>query len=110
MLPEASPHPRRQFLAKTVTWVWIAAIAVVFLGGIAHAIADEWRSHVSTLQPTSQNTATYEDHARTYFVPPSVARWEHRLAVTQGIGAIFAMALLPIVWFIRKNGAGRRAR
>jgi hypothetical protein len=104
------PYRRRwQYLTKLVVAVWLAAIAVLCLGGIARAIASEWRTHVSTLEPTAQNTASYVDHARTYFVPPSVARWHDRLAVIQGVGAVVAVALLPAIWFLKKRSEGSRA-
>jgi hypothetical protein len=110
MPPETLPSRRRwRYLTKVVIWVWLVAIIVLCVGGIGRAIASEWRTRVSTLEPTVQNTSSYVDHARTYFVPPSVARWHERIAVTQGVGAAVAVALLPVVWFLKKDSAGRRA-
>lgn len=83
-------------------------LAVIVLAGLARLAAEEWRVHVSTPAPTPRNTTPFVSHGVTYYSPPAVLDWRRRLAVAQGSAGATAVALLPILWYLRKDTFGCR--
>lgn len=109
MTPRQSTRPRGpHLLRKFVVWSWLAAVILVFLAGLGTGIASDWRRNASTSAATPQNTTSYVEHGRTYYVSPTVARWHHRIALTQGVAVAAAVFLTPGVWFVGREWAGRR--
>lgn len=95
-------------LRTIVTRLWLAALVLIVLGGIATALVSEWQVRVSTTRPTEANAVSYVDRARTYYAPRTLLLWHARVRGMHGAAAVAAVVLLPPVWVLNKPMAGRR--
>jgi len=78
--------------------------AVLFAIALTCIAADFLKDHLSTTSPTTTNTLAYENHGRTFYMPPGIALWNTRLMAAY-LFAFAACLILAVVLMLRERNA-----